>query len=416
MKNHREYLQNASACFNKVADILKEDALKPRNDTTPRLGFWQIGRVFNTCQDYIAQNGANIPSDVDRYNNEVRPGCMRAYIDQAGPPDNQNWWWDDYGWWGLAHLAAGDVEKAKDCWRRMKSYGVDRGQPGTDYEGGCWNHTPEQNPAGCENSVTNSTFFLLSLRLLNDASVNADPLRTEILDSVVACAGWFDLWRGRQGAILNPIQLVRERPVGDVKGFFAEGQPNYELGWIWTGDQGLTLAWAAEAFGLTETDWRALFPGVPYRAKALEIAGQIRRGMEPLFDADGVLHEAPYAANSLGSYNIDYSTGRGVFMRYISRADQVFRRESGWVSSDAKIQSTADAVIAQLREADPTMYSWSYRSEKGVLSAWKARVSGESEGNPILCNNAALSSADPRENLSFYGIALDALTAATAVA
>lgn len=411
MKNHLQYLQKASLCFNKVADILKEDSLRGK----PELEFWQVGRVFNSCHDYILQNGASIPADVARYENEVRPGCMRVYTDQAGKPDNQNWWWDDYGWWGLAHLAAGDAQKAKDCWFRMRTYGVDSGQLGPEYEGGCWNHTINQNPAGCENSVTNSTFFLLSLRLLNDASINIDPLRTQILAAAEASAQWFDRWMGRLGTLLNPLQLLRERPVGDAKGLFPKGAPTYEPGWIWTGDQGLAVAWAAEAFKLTQIDWRAVFPGVPYRAKAFEMAGQIRRGMTLLFDADRVLHEAPYRSNSLGDYNIDYSTGRGVFMRYISHADQVFRLEPGWGSSGAEVQSTADAVIAQLAEPSPTMYSWSYSREPDVLATWKAKVNGDSEGDPCLCSGA-VRSTDPKAELSFYGIALDALTAATAVA
>jgi hypothetical protein len=99
--------------------------------------------------------------------------------------------------------------------------------------------------------------------------------------------------------------------VGDKDNIFPFGAPDYEVGWIWTGDQGLALAWAAESFELTQADWHAVFPGAPYRAKAFQMAGQIRHGMAPLFDADGVLHEAPYWANSYGNYNTDYSSGRG---------------------------------------------------------------------------------------------------------
>jgi hypothetical protein len=406
MINRQYYQQKASACFNKVADILK-------HQQSP-LPFWHVGRTFNTCHDYITQNAANEPLDLDRYKNEVRPGCIRFYLDQAGKPDNNHWWWDDYGWWGLALLAAGDLQNAKDCWLRMKAFGVDSGQLGPDYLGGCWNHTTKQEPPGCENSVTNSTFFLLSLRLLNNASFRTDPLRNEILTAAGGSARWLDHWLDRPGALLNPLQLLRERPVGDKDNIFPFGAPDYEVGWIWTGDQGLALAWAAESFELTQADWHAVFPGAPYRAKAFQMAGQIRHGMAPLFDADGVLHEAPYWANSYGNYNTDYSSGRGVFMRYISRADRVFRQEPGWVSSDTQTLHTADAVIARLGEQSPTMYSWSHPREQDVLNAWKAHVTGESEGDPCLCNDAALSTTNTTQQLVFYGIALDTLTAATA--
>lgn len=408
MMNRQYYQKMASACFNKVADILK--------DQQSPLPFWHVGRTFNTCHDYITQIADNEPSDRARYNNEVRPGCIRFYLDQASKPENKQWWWDDYGWWGLAHLAAGDLQNAKDCWHRMMAFGVDSDNLGLDYRGGCWNHTTQQEPPGCENSVTNSTFFLLSLRLLNNASFKTDPLRKEIITAAAGCASWFDHWLGRPGALQNPLKLLRERPVGDKDNYFHLGAPDYEVGWIWTGDQGLALAWAAESFKLTQADWQAVFPGAPYRAKAIQMAGQIRDGMTPLFDADGVLHEAPYNANSYGIYRTDYSSGRGVFMRYISRADQAFRQESGWVSSDTQTLHTADAVIAMLGEQSPspTMYSWNFPKEKDVLNSWKAHVTGESEGVPCLCNDAALST-DPTEQLVFYGIALDTLTAATAV-
>jgi hypothetical protein len=49
-----------------------------------------------------------------------------------------------------------------------------------------------------------------------------------------------------------------------------------------------------------------------------------------------------------------------------------------------------------------------------VLDCWKTQVTGQSEGDPCLCSDAALSRDDTQE-LIFYGIALDALTAATAV-
>lgn len=405
MKNRQYYQQKASARFNDVADILKDPS---------KLPFWHVGRTLNTVFDYITQNGIDAPADVQRYNDEMRPACERFYLKEAGPPNNQNWWWDDYGWWGLAHLATGDLQRAKDCWLRMSTYGLDRGQLDPDYRGGCWNHTTGQDPPGCQNSVTNSTFFLLSLRLLNNSSFKTDPLRKEILAASGGWASWFDHWMGRSGALLNPLQLVRERPVGDDENLFPRGAPDYEVGWIWTGDQGLALAWAAEAFELAGTDWNAIFPGAPYRARAVQLAGQIRRGMAPLFDADGVLHEAPYSANSWGNYNIDYSSGRGVFMRYLSRADQVFRREPGWVSSDALTLRTADAVIERIRELSPTMYSWSYAGEQAVLNTWKQLVTGNSEGDPRLCNEAALSTA-ATDRLVFFGIALDAMTAATAV-
>jgi hypothetical protein len=411
MTDRAHYRQNASACFNKLADLIAEDAPKAPHE----LSFWHVGRTLNTCQDYITQNGANVPSDAARFINEVHPNCVKFYHSEAGAPNNQNWWWDDYGWWGLAHLATGDLNNAKDCWLRMNTYGVDTAGPGPDYLGGCWNHQIDQDPAGCENCVTNSTFFLLSLRLLNNASFAEDPLRKSVLTAAQAWRRWFDHWAERPGAIRNPLQLMRERPVGDVRGNFANGAPTYEVGWIWTGDQGLALAWAAEAYRLAPTDWKAIYPDTPDRSSVFQLAGQIRQGMTSLFDVSGVLHEAPYFANSSGSYRIDYCSGRGVFMRYIARADDQFRHQPTWLPSDTHILQTADAVIARLAEGEnATMYSWNYPSEQTVLDTWKKKVTGPTEGYPQLCNAARLS-PDATSGLVFYGIALDALTAATAV-
>ncbi len=227
MADRLYYQAKASESFNKVADILKNSANLP---------FWHVGRTLNTCQDYIAHNGANVPADVERFRKEVLPECTAFYVSQAGTPENQQWWWDDYGWWGLAHLATGDLSHAKDCWLRMRNYGVDAGEAGPDYLGGCWNHKTDQQPPGCEKSVTNSTFILLSLRLLNNAAFRADPLRKIVLSSAQAWMRWFGHWLGRPGAIRNPLQLMRERPVGDKEGLFARGAPDYEVGWIWTGD------------------------------------------------------------------------------------------------------------------------------------------------------------------------------------
>jgi hypothetical protein len=405
MTDRPYYQQKASVCFNKVADILKDPSDLP---------FWHVGRTLNTCRDYIAQNGANVPADVTRFINEVHPNCRQFYLDKAGSHDNHGWWWDDYGWWGLAHLATGDLEHAKDCWLRMSDHGVDTAGPSLDYLGGCWNHKVSEVPPGCENCVTNSTFFLLSLRLLNNAAFSSDPARKRVLAAAQDWMRWFAHWLSRPGAIRNPLQLVRERPVGDKGNLFANGAPTYEVGWIWTGDQGLVMAWAAEAFKLTPMDWAAIFPGVPNRANVFHIAVQIRQGMTPLFDADGVLHEAPYFANSFGSYNIDYSSGRGVFMRYLAHADSLFRHEPSWLPSDANVLHTADAVIARLGEQGPTMYSWNYPREQGVLETWKNKVTGQAEGDPCLCNDAKLP-PEATSELVFYGIALDALTAATAV-
>jgi hypothetical protein len=405
MADRADYQKKASESFNKVADILQSPGALP---------FWHVGRTLNTCHDYLAHNAANVPADVERFHRQVLPECTKFYLHEAGAQDNQNWWWDDYGWWGLAHVATGDLANAKDCWLRMRNYGVDTVGPGLDYLGGCWNHKVDQDPPGCENSVTNSTFILLSLRLLNNTAFRSDPLRKIVLSAAQVWMRWFDHWIGRPGALRNPLQLVRERPVGDEKDLFPKGQPEYQVGWIWTGDQGLAMAWAAEAFVLAPADWDAIFPGTRDRSKVFLLADQIRKGMTSLLDAEGVLHEAPYWANSGGNYRIDYCSGRGVFMRGIASADAVFRHQPSWHPSDAVVLSTANAVIALVQQPAPTLYSWNYSAEQAVLDTWKEKVSGPLEGFPTLCSDELLSPVDIQE-LVFHGIALDALTAATAV-
>jgi hypothetical protein len=167
----------------------------------------------------------------------------------------------------------------------------------------------------------------------------------------------------------------------------------------------------AESFLLDTSDWKKIFGDSTNQSSSVQTADTIRQGMTPLFDNSGVFHEAPFYANSSGNYNIDYCTGRGVFMRYLARVDQVFRGQPGWSSSSVRVRSTADAVIARLAEPNPTLYSWNYPSEEAVLDVWKAKVKGSTEGTPSLCNPAILDQ-QPAPQLVFYGIALDALTAA----
>jgi hypothetical protein len=60
------------------------------------------------------------------------------------------------------------------------------------------------------------------------------------------------------------------------------------------------------------------------------------------------------------------------------------------------------------------MYSWNTATEQDVLNAWVKKVFGPTEGTPVPCSSSALSNT-ATEQFIFYGIALDALTAAVAV-
>lgn len=104
-------------------------------------------------------------------------------------------------------------------------------------------------------------------------------------------------------------------------------------------------------------------------------------------------------------------------MQHLSRADQVFKAQPGWVSFAEHARQTADFVIDCLNQGDQApMYSWNLRREQAVLDAWCELVH---EGSPRVCNGATIAGESSGGNLPvlhliYSGTALDALTAGLA--
>ncbi len=160
--------------------------------SAPPASFWITGNTFNAFLDYWICTAQMPDQDItmpiiDYFHKTVKADApdddLKKLAEQglAGGP-----WLDDYGWWGNAFLTAwenaaalgfsgDDVAMCKqstiNCWKIM-NYGWDlKNTP--PVPGGVWNcQHPGWSLIG-RNTVTNSVFWLMSIRLAamtNDSS------------------------------------------------------------------------------------------------------------------------------------------------------------------------------------------------------------------------------------------------------
>lgn len=306
----------------------------------------------------------------------------KSYPSQGSDPGNDPWWFDDYCWWGLASLKAARAEGrfsadfralfrgitdlcyqpvyrfaptvyANAIWfnwkgsptdlSKLPASFVDFSQYAPLYEGGVWNwlylnqhfeglEYSESVPGNVrdslhpiQNTVTNALTWVLSERLYNDTGTGVYGEQADKLSGFFSA--WFDPDEGttplldRWKTDGSSKALVRERVAVYKNG---SGVPGY-LGddFFWGGDQGLVLG--AVVARLERGDLE------PSQAAALhDLAEELILGVtEKLRGDKGQLlpwspfthpsdHKSSHGAPS-GDFD-SYSTGIGVFMRYLLAA------------------------------------------------------------------------------------------------
>lgn len=270
-------------------------------------------------------------------------------------------WADDYGWCGLASAEAsiylqsvGNAPDAKmyadvarACWEQMMETGYDHSQDATPVLHGCGNISPERKRNdggyGTRNTVTNVNLLLLSYRLHKLHG----PGR--YLDFALSQAAWFGHWFMLNYPSLDngpylrtlpgPMSLIHERPMAE-KTYVAKTYPNWERGWVWTGDQGLLLM--ALATILQEGIRPPGFGLELYKDSFVKLAAGVQNLL--FGSADKVLREPPFNSSFGYDYAGDYVGGRGVLLRYAS--EPLVSKTLGHPLSPQGISATANAVWA----------------------------------------------------------------------
>jgi hypothetical protein len=289
-------------------------------------------------------------------------------------------WQDDYGWCGAACLSARDYCKtygddkdataysalAEQCWDNMASYGWDASDTAKPVPHGCQNRD-RNHPDGTKNTVTNATFLRLSLNLYaatkdkkDDKYLSKDKKENKYLQQARASYLWFDAWFNPPGSGYpqsEPYRMVpRDYPIPTLiaerpwaaPDYHRSVQPDWEPGWVWTGDQGLMLAALAEYCALVGQTSPTGGKFGPF-----EVLEQTAWCVDlRLFDADGVVQEAPFDSSFGANFAKDYVGGRGVLMRHLG-SDQVRR----YRDFSGKVMTTADAAWAS-RDAKPYPANW----------------------------------------------------------
>jgi hypothetical protein len=296
---------------------------------------WKVGNALDTMIDYLVLE----PNNAGNFGAEASALCM----DFLGR--DVNWiWFDDYGWFVIStdrasqqkffsnEVCKGFADVSKDCWDRFKNaaYTWDRRNRSLDcfedyrpdVAGGVWNtywictskeyHGDKEGipmvgaVAGIQNTVTNALYLICAQG--RDDATDAAKAEWSFLDAWFSSRGQPNLW-WRQN---NGGALVRERPSRFANGNTA---PGFQENWAWTGDQGLILGGLVGRIAKGQD-----------AAKALTYAEALLTGVRlSLVDANGLL--LPCTTTGIPPHLLnqppdvaDYSTGPGVFWRYLLRA------------------------------------------------------------------------------------------------
>lgn len=294
---------------------------------------WRLGHSFDTIVDYLV----SAPHDA--------PGFGKIALDKYKSIRND--WYDDYGWWSIATLKAGQhqelfsdfyyefqsiahkcwesIDKASGVWTRADKSKFAALQP--LFDGGVWNSDwdpngscsplkPDDTLCGYQNTVTNGLYLVSSTRLFEflkqDAYGKAAEREYQFLKA------WFYLASVDSDPLLNYYDrddpdkaVVRER----VTRYASSGTKmySYRPTLAWAGDQGLILGGLVDRM-LIVKDSRD-------RQEMLRFAKAILAGVREYLTVDGIL--LPWWPDPApGGDRDDYRTGTGVFMRYLLYAYQ----------------------------------------------------------------------------------------------
>jgi hypothetical protein len=304
--------------------------------------YWRLGHSFDTIIDYLV----------------VRPeeaqGFGRIAIKAYNRSKDSAWWYDDYGWWGLASLKAWQLPKlfpefaefkpicdtcwdvnyknATDVWIHNRNNPQFRNRE-PRFVGGIWNADwskprPFHSEAMCrqgdtlcgiQNTVTNMLYLLLGTRLylksLDREYGAAAKTEYDFLSH------WFQLDKPSfdEHTLLMKVEsgmLVRERVAtfAEINSKFAE-VPGYNKEVAWSGDQGLILGALVDRMRLVKGN------DLLY-SYCLKLASDIITGVKSQAAKlqGGTL--TPWLTQADGGDPEDYATGAGVYWRYLQYASQ----------------------------------------------------------------------------------------------
>jgi hypothetical protein len=302
-------------------------------------GGWKLGNSLDTMIDYLVvaiAHGAVDAKDAESFGTDVSALCNSWIY-----PGNPTWtWFDDFGWFVISTDRASRQSFfgkpnpfsgfSEECWKRFSErapYTWVRHEPGTfnDYgpavDRGVWNTywqgTSDSYPgdkegipsagalAGIQNTVTNA-LYLIGAQRRGDTDAAADEW--SFLNAWFSVQQQPNLWWPQK----NDGALVRERVSRVASG---KTNPGFQEDWAWTGDQGLILGGLVGRIAKGEDAANA-------RTQAKELLTGVRLS---LVDAHGVLGPCtatgtpPHAAGGKPDIG-DYSTGTGVFWRYLLQA------------------------------------------------------------------------------------------------
>ncbi len=344
--------------------------------------YWQLGHSFDTILDYFvhvdsSEAAAFPPIALEAYKRSLGNAC----------------WYDDYGWWGIAALKAAqhpglfpDVSPfqtiCNTCWATMHDnapnvWANNKGDPAfaplqPRVEGGVWNcdwsrpdgcgnrNTPPNLPGHCggnaqganltgiQNTVTNGLYLVLASRLY-EATGEAD-YRTAADREYGFLDAWFDV-PDPETSLLRPMGvpipgrendvLVRERVATYRSGDWVCG---YHPDLCWSGDQGIVVGGMIDRMIVEPGDNN---PDSPAFRRAAAILQSVQYVTDQ--NAGGILQ--PWTTGQ-GGDPADYSTGVGVFMRYLLYADQRNAQMRAYTRStayrkliEANVKSVVNAPI-----------------------------------------------------------------------
>ncbi|HEX6432312.1 MAG TPA: hypothetical protein VF008_31685 [Niastella sp.] len=388
------YLSSAQSLFN----ILKQDY---QDNGNPRVfmgstNYWMAGNVFDTTLDYMLlamHNNIITPQEVDgvmayvaknydlafqsynaTYNYYTNDNGTQGGPTSQNPAEPNGFWYDDYGWWGIAsakvyapeyqNIFRNYVSQYKSlagaCWHVMNNgFQVDPNRPiqwGApnvwakcdktkfgQYEprvnGGVWqcDMNDQYDPGTAvlgpfQNTVVNGLYLVLALRM--DKAINTTTqiareyqfLTTWCFDSSIPTVDQLYYSFGTNtGLVLERVATYKN------------GQPVQPVEWreqhcAWCGDQGLILG--------AMVDYLNLQPGaVPARNLIVGILQGVASHMQlnsilspwyPL-TSDNPLKEADAP---------DYASGIGVYMRYLLYA----------YNNNATVQQMVNANTAGIKD------------------------------------------------------------------
>lgn len=305
--------------------------------------FWMVANTCDACLSLVSALLERWPKDAQVV--QIKQDMIEILAKNYGvfnSTDRQKEWADDSGWWGVMginaytflqglddSLAEKYLDLAVKAWNRMyESY--DKTRDSSPVPHGCRNGLAGTSfpVSGVKNSVTNSLFFLLSLRIYRVYSEKGHQDKYLYLNMAYKQWEWFLNWRSF-GYLTT--ELIQERPlyIAEISDYQFLVHPDWQQtwGWVWSGDQGLIIAALSEILAVKDDlvkflkssghgeDFSPHFFEKMVRKTLSQLGQGIKKGL--VGTSDNILREAPCDSNFNLLYAIDYVAGRGVLARFL---------------------------------------------------------------------------------------------------